>query len=105
MTKILLVEKTYSNNGENPLVTAKWIELPDGEEELFMMQQVSNTTNSSFLEEKNDKSLDSVHNVQETEVLDEKKNRYLLACLAVFVAIFLLAVGFVYEYVGKTKGW
>jgi hypothetical protein len=40
MTKILLVEKRYDGTEENPSVTAKWIEVPDGEEELFLAKQI-----------------------------------------------------------------
>lgn len=41
MTKILLVEKRYARAGESPSVTAKWVEIPDGEEALFLEKQLS----------------------------------------------------------------
>jgi hypothetical protein len=41
MTKILLVEKRYNRAEANPSVTAKWIEIPEGEEGLFLAEQLS----------------------------------------------------------------
>jgi hypothetical protein len=41
MTKILLVEKRYDGSEANPSVTAKWIEIPEGEEGMFLEKQLS----------------------------------------------------------------
>jgi hypothetical protein len=60
MAKILLVEKRYDGSEENPSVTAQWIEIPDGEEDLFLEHHLRNMTCVSIL--KNDKN----------EVLNEK---------------------------------
>jgi hypothetical protein len=51
MTKILLVEKRYDENKNSPLVTANWIEVPDGEEELFLAEQLA-VVNEKLLPEK-----------------------------------------------------
>jgi hypothetical protein len=52
MAKILLVEKRYDGTEESPSVTAQWIEIPDGKEELFLAEQLSNGKDYNLLEKK-----------------------------------------------------
>jgi hypothetical protein len=51
MTKILFVEKRYNSDGANPLVSAKWIELPDGGEEAFIAKHLTDAKKDNSVEE------------------------------------------------------
>jgi hypothetical protein len=111
MTKVLFVEKRYSHDGTEPSVSIKWIELPDGEEQAFVMAQIFNSDGSSFLEEESiclndptsvEKSSSSLLNV---EALSKKQRYYIFAFLILLVFMFMLATILTYIYVSKTTGW
>lgn len=92
MTRILLVEKRYDSVELKPLVTAKWIEIPDGEEELFLAKQLKEK-NSIFSEYK--ESLDINLNAN-TGFEDKPKSKQKLSSddiVAIFsVVAFVIAI-------------
>lgn len=51
MTKILLIEKRYDGAEKTPSVTAKWVDLPDGGEDLFLIEQLKDINKVEELDE------------------------------------------------------
>ena len=72
MMKILLVEKRYDKNEEKPLVTAQWIEIPDGEEEIFLKKQLTVVNEKLLPKRQNVKSIETENkNIATLKVEDE----------------------------------
>ena len=84
MTKILLVEKRYHGAEENPLVTAKWIEIPDGEEGLFLEKQLC------YIDETKPLQLEKINNRSKQKLSSED-----IVTIFTYVAL-AIAVPFAY---------
>lgn len=73
MTKILLIEKRYDGTQNSPSVTAKWIEVPNGEEGNFLIEQIYSIEESSILKKEEAVNL-KIENSDQESWLDSKSN-------------------------------
>jgi hypothetical protein len=105
MAKILLVEKRYDGFEEKPSVTAQWIEIPDGKEESFLVEQLANT-NEKFLPDKQNIKPSEIENelLTQQEVLAQRRLILILNLLPVgivVIAAILVFVGLSYYGIWK----
>jgi hypothetical protein len=107
MAKILLVEKRYDGTEEEPSLTARWIEVPDGEEELFLVEQLKNVSSINVALQKKEKEnvgeiMSYSHHKKESFLQD--KTMLILNLLPFFAVAIGATIAFVsFSYYGVWK--
>jgi hypothetical protein len=92
MTKILLVERRYDVINKGLSITAEWINVPDGEEHLFLKKHLDDAKeNATLINEESKPKMD----LESKTVIDFKpKHKFSTEDIITIVGLITIAIGF-----------